>query len=457
MTLSNSIAGLDIAYHLHPNTNLRQHQSQGPLVITEGHGIYVKDESGKEYIEAMSGLWCASLGFSEERLVEAAAKQMRLLPFYHSFTNKSHEPVAELAEKLVTMMPVKMSKAFFNNSGSEANDTAVKIVWYYNNALGRHRKKKIIGRVKGYHGVTVATGSLTGLAPNHQDFDLPIENIRHADCPHHYRYAHDGESEEDFASRLAESLDLQIQRENPDTVAAFIAEPIMGAGGVIMPPRTYFTKIQAVLKKHDVLMIADEVICGFGRTGNMFGSETYGIRPDILTLAKAVTSAYLPLSATIISEEIYQGLLKQSDKLGAFAHGFTYSGHPVCSAVALETLKIYAERDIVGHVRKVSPRFAQGLARLAKHPLVGEARGVGLIGAVELVRDKASKASFDPTHGAAALVTAACQENGLIVRALAGDTIAFCPPLIVTDSEIDEIWARFDAALAAVTPQLTAA
>lgn len=457
MQRGNSLASLDIAYHLHPYTNLRQHQEKGPLVIVEGKGIHVKDETGKDYIEAMSGLWCAALGFSEERLVEAAARQMRRLPFYHGFTNKSHEPVAELAEKLVAMMPVKMSKAFFNNSGSEANDTALKIVWYYNNALGRPRKKKIISRLKAYHGVTIATASLTGLAPNHRDFDLPLGPIRHADCPHHYRYAKPGESEEDFASRLAESLDLQIQREDPETVAAFIAEPVMGAGGVIVPPRTYFEKIQAVLKKHDVLLIADEVICGFGRTGKMFGSETYGLKPDILTLAKAVTSAYLPLSATIVSEEIFAALVKQSDKLGLFAHGFTYSGHPVCCAVALEALKLYEERDILGQVQRTAPGFQARLRRLAAHPLVGEGRGVGLIGAIELVRDKATKTSFAPTQGAGALVAATCQENGLIVRAMAGDVIALCPPLIATEAEIEEIWDRVEAALDQAAARLRAA
>jgi 4-aminobutyrate--pyruvate transaminase len=457
MQRGNSLASLDIAYHLHPYTNLRQHQEKGPLVIVEGNGIRVKDETGKDYIEAMSGLWCAALGFSEERLVEAAAKQMRRLPFYHGFTNKSHEAVAELAEKLVAMMPVKLSKAFFNNSGSEANDTALKIVWYYNNALGRPRKKKIISRMKAYHGVTIATASLTGLAPNHRDFDLPLGPIRHADCPHHYRFAKPGESEEDFASRLAESLDLQIQREDPETVAAFIAEPVMGAGGVIVPPRTYFEKIQAVLKKHDVLLIADEVICGFGRTGKMFGSETYGLKPDILTLAKAVTSAYLPLSATIVSEEIFAALVKQSDKLGLFAHGFTYSGHPVCCAVALEALKIYEERDILGQVQHTAPGFQARLKRLAAHPLVGEARGVGLIGAIELVRDKAEKASFAPAQGVGALVAAICQENGLIVRAMAGDVIALCPPLIATEAEIEEIWDRVEAALDQAAARLRSA
>jgi 4-aminobutyrate---pyruvate transaminase len=454
MPRSNSIASVDIANHLHPYTNLRQHQRQGPLVMVEGHGVHVTDENGKDYIEAMSGLWCASLGFDNERLVEAAAKQMRRLPFYHGFANKSHEPVAQLAERLIALMPVPLSKVFFNNSGSEANDTAMKIVWYYNNALGRPRKKKIISRAKAYHGVTIATASLTGLAANHRDFDLPIANIRHADCPHFYRYGKPGESEEAFATRLADSLDALIQREDPETVAAFIAEPLMGAGGVLLPPKTYFAKIQAVLEKHDVLLIADEVICGFGRTGNMFGSETYGLKPDIVTLAKAVTSAYLPLSATVVSEAIYQAMLTQSDKLGAFAHGFTYSGHPVCCAVALEALKIYEERDVIGHVRRVAPRFQAGLQRFATHRLVGEARGIGLIGALEIVRDKATKASFDPARGAAALIGAACQDNGLIVRPLGGDILAFCPPLVVSEAEIDEIWSRFGAALDEASIQL---
>jgi 4-aminobutyrate---pyruvate transaminase len=457
MPRRNSIVSIDIANHLHPYTNLRQHQRQGPLVMVEGRGVHVTDESGKEYIEAMSGLWCAALGFDNERLVEAAARQMRRLPFYHGFANKSHEPVAELAERLIALMPVPMSKVFFNNSGSEANDTAIKLVWYYNNALGRHRKKKIIGRAKGYHGVTIATASLTGLPANHRDFDLPIANIRHADAPHFYRGARPGESEEDYATRLADSLDALIQREDPETVAAFIAEPVMGAGGVLLPPKTYFAKVQAVLKKYNVLLIADEVICGFGRTGAMFGCETYGLKPDILTLAKAVTSAYLPLSATIISEPIYQAMLTESDKLGVFAHGYTYSGHPVCCAVALEALKIYEERDIVGHVRKVAEHFQAGLKRFASHRFVGEARGVGLLGALEIVRDKATNASFDPQRGAAALIANAAQENGLIIRPLGGDIVAFCPPLIISEAEIDELWSRFEDALQKVSVQLASA
>ncbi|HEY0524226.1 MAG TPA: aspartate aminotransferase family protein [Stellaceae bacterium] len=443
---TNSVQGRDIAYQLHPYTNLRKHEAQGPLVITEGKGVTVWDDSGKSYIEGMAGLWSVALGFGEERLVDAATRQMRQLPFYHLFAHKSHEPSIDLAERLIGMMPAPMSKVFFNSSGSEANDTAVKIVWYYNNALGRHRKKKIVSRIKGYHGVTVASASLTGLPNNHLDFDLPIANVRHADCPHYYRFGKPGESEEEFATRMAESLDALIQREGPDTVAAFIAEPVMGAGGVILPPRTYFEKVQAVLRKYDVLLIADEVICGFGRTGNMFGSETYGMKPDIMTMAKALSSSYLPISATIVSDAIYQVLAANSDKIGTFAHGYTYSGHPVCCAVALESLKIYEERDIVGLVRQVTPRFQDGLRRFADHPLVGEARGVGLIGAVELVRDKASKQPFDPKQGVGAFAAARAQEHGLIVRPL-GDSVALCPPLVISEDEIDEMFRRLGHAL----------
>ncbi len=442
MRRSNSAASRDIAHHLHPYTNLKKHESDGSLVVTEGKGVRVFDENGKEYIEGMAGLWCAALGFGEERLVEAATRQLRRLPFYHAFNHKTHEPAGLLAEQLIALAPVKMSKVFFNNSGSEANDTAVKLVWYYNNALGRHRKKKIIARLRGYHGVTIAAASLTGLPANHRDFDLPIAGIRHADCPHHYRYARPGEGEEEFASRLAESLEAQILREDPDTVAAFIAEPVMGAGGVIVPPATYFEKVQRVLRKYDVLLIADEVICGFGRTGRMFGSETFGLTPDIMTMAKALSAAFLPISATLISEPIYRALVTESEKIGIFAHGFTYSGHPVCCAVALEA----RERDILAHVRRVAPRLQAGLRRFAEHPLVGEVRGIGLLGGIELVRDKATKAPFPAETALGALVQAKCQENGVILRAM-GDTIAFCPPLVVEEDEIDELLARFGRGL----------
>jgi 4-aminobutyrate--pyruvate transaminase len=436
----------DVAYQLHPFTNLEKHEAEGPLVITGGKGIYVYDETGREYIEGLAGLWCTSLGFGEERLVEAAARQMRRLPYYHQFGGKANDTAIALAERLIRLMPVPMSKVFFSNSGSEANESAVKIVWYYNNALGRPRKKKIISRLRGYHGVTLGAASLTGLHVSHRDFDLPIPQVRHADCPYFYRSGKPGESEEAFAGRLAESLEAQIQREDPDTVAAFIAEPVMGAGGVIVPPRTYFPQIQAVLKKHDVLLIADEVICGFGRTGRMFGTETFGLAPDIMTMAKAITSGYLPLSATIVSEEIYRALVRQSGKHGVFAHGYTYTGHPASCAVALEVLDIYEERDLLDHVGRSSRRLLEGLGALAGHPLVGDVRGVGMVAGVELVPDKPGKGAFEPVGSAGGLMVQKAQAHGLIVRNLQ-DTVAVCPPLIISEGEIDELLRRFTRAL----------
>jgi 4-aminobutyrate--pyruvate transaminase len=436
----------DIAHHLHSYTNLPVHEQTGPLVLSHGKGIYVYDEKGREYIEGLSGLWNVSWGFGEEALVEAAVEQMRKLPFYHTFASHGTEPPVKLAERLKALAPTPMSKVYFTNSGSEANDTVVKMIWYYNNAAGRPKKKKIISRIKGYHGVTVASGSLTGIPINHMDFDLPIANILHTDCPHHYRFAAPGESEEDFATRLADNLDKMIVTEGPDTVAAFIAEPVMGAGGVIVPPATYFEKIQAVLKKHDVLMIADEVICGFGRTGNLWGSETFGIKPDILVCSKAISSGYLPISAVLINETIYQGLVDESRKIGVFGHGFTQSGNPTCAAVALRTIELMEERNLVEHVRSVAPRFQASLREFSDHPLVGEARGVGLLGAVELVADKETKASFDPAQKVGLYVTHRAREQGLIIRFL-GDVGAFCPPLIIDETQIDEMMQRFSKAL----------
>jgi 4-aminobutyrate--pyruvate transaminase len=429
----------DLAYHLHPSTNLRQVESEGPLVIARGEGVYVFDEHGNRYLEGMAGLWCASLGFSERRLADAAYRQMTELPFYHAFAGKVPAIATELAEKLVSMAPAGLARVIFANSGSEANDTAIKLVWYYNNAIGRPEKKKIIGRHKGYHGMTVAAASVTGLAFAHGDFDLPRGRFLHTGCPHHYRFGRPGESEEAFASRLAAELDELILREGPGTVAAFFAEPVMGAGGVMVPPATYFEKIQQVLRKHDVLFVVDEVICGFGRTGSMFGSQTFDLRPDILTCAKALTAGYLPMSATLVSQAIYDALLAQSDKLGVFGHGYTYSAHPVPAAVALETLRIYEERDIVGHVRRVGPRLQAGLRRLGEHPLVGEARGIGLIGALELVRDKATRANFDPKAGMGAYLVKRAQHHGAILRNMAGDVIAFSPPLVITEAEIEAL------------------
>ncbi|MBB3971871.1 aspartate aminotransferase family protein [Hansschlegelia beijingensis] len=436
----------DAATVLHPYTNLAALPQQGSLILERGDGVFVYDVEGKPYIEGMAGLWCNALGHGREELVEAASEQMRRLPFAHLFTGKSHDPAIALAEKLKELAPGNAAKAFFCNSGSEANDTQVKLVWYVNNALGRPQKKKIISRIKAYHGVTVASASLTGLPNNHIDFDLPLPQVRHAGCPHHYRFALEGETEEEFASRLAAELDAMIQAEGPDTVAAFIAEPVMGAGGVIVPPRTYFEKIQPVLEKYDVMLIADEVICGFGRLGEWFGSTALGMKPDTMSVAKQLSSSYLPIAAVIIPNWIDEALNRQSEKIGVFGHGFTYSGHPVAAAVALKTLEIYERENILGHVREVMPHFQQRLRAFGDHPMVGEARGMGLVGAVDLVADKASKRPFDAKRFAAAKVVALAQEEGLIVRAI-GDAVSICPPLVITEEEIDQLFDRLGRAL----------
>jgi 4-aminobutyrate---pyruvate transaminase len=442
-----STTARDIAYSVHPYTHLRRHLETGPLVIVRGEGVRVFDDTGKSYIEGMAGLWCTSLGWSQPRLVEAAERALRQLPSYHGFSGRAVASAIALAENLIGRAPVPMSKVFFANSGSEANDSAVKLIWYYNNAIGRPLKKKIISRLRGYHGVTVATASLTGLAANHRGFDLPIAGMLHTDCPYQYRCAQPGEDEEAFTRRLAENLEALILAEGPETVAAMFAEPVMGAGGVIVPPQNYFAKIQQVLKRYDVLLVADEVICGFGRTGHDWGSKTYGLEPDILTCAKALSSGYVPISAVMISEPIWQAMLAQSDRIGIFGHGFTYSGHPVATAVALETLMIYDEIEIVSQVRVVAPALQDGLRRFADHPLVGDVRGVGLIAAVEIVKDKKTKVQFDPTFTVAAHVARRAEAHGLIVRALAGDILAFSPPLIITVSEIEEMMEAFGRAL----------
>jgi len=447
MTPLSNLAVRDIETLVHPYTNLAGVRETGPLVIERGKGVFIYDVNGKAYIEGMAGLWCTALGYDNEELAEAAARQMRKLPFAHLFSAKSHDPAIELAEKLKEMAPAPTSKVLFCNSGSEANDTQIKLVWYMNNALGRPRKKKIVSRQRAYHGVTIASASLTALPANHRDFDLPIDRILHAACPHHYRHARAGESEEEFATRLAAELEAMIEREGPDTVAAFIAEPVMGAGGVLVPPKTYFEKITAVCRRHDVYLIDDEVICGFGRLGTAFGCEKLGFRPDSISVAKALTSGYVPMAAVTVPEPMYQALLDESRKIGVFGHGFTYTGHPVAAAVALKTLEIYARERLFDQVAQKAPHFQARLSALAEHPLVGEARGLGLIGAVELVADKTSKRSFDAKAAVAPRAVRLAEEEGLIVRALFGDAVSLCPPLIITREEIDELFDRLTRSL----------
>jgi 4-aminobutyrate---pyruvate transaminase len=434
---------------------MRRHERIGPIVIDRGSGIYVYDDEGREYIEGLAGLWSVGVGFGEKRLVEAATRQMAKLPYYHIFAHKTHEPSTLLAEKLVSLVPGDLKHVFFTNSGGEANDSVIKFVWYYNNALGRPEKKKFISRQNAYHGITIAAGSLTGLQANQRGFDLPLPFAKHVSAPHYYRNGLPGESEEAFVERLATELENLILEEGPDTVAAFIGEPLMGAGGVIVPPDNYWQRIQEVCRKYDVLVIADEVINGFGRLGTMFGCDTFGIKPDILVCSKQITSSYQPLAAVLISDTIYQAMADQSDRLGTFGHGYTTGAHPVATAVALENLAIIEERGLVGNAAEVGAHMRAGLARFADHPLVGEVRGRGLIAAVEFVADKATKARFDPVGKVGLRFFERAHEHGLIIRNV-GDSIALCPPMIITTAQVDELLKRFAATLEDVSAWVTA-
>ena len=448
MLKPNSLEARDVAFHLHGYTDAVKHLQVGPLVIESGDGVHVVDSGGKRYIEAMSGLWSVAVGFSEPRLVEAAARQMATLPFYHTFSHKSHGPLIDLAEKLVELVPGKMSKVFFTNSGSEANDTALKLIWYRANALGQPDRKKVIVRDRAYHGVTIASASLTGLVNNHRSFDLPLAGMGtvRTRCPHHWREADPGETEKAFSTRLAAELEALILSEGPETIAAFFGEPVQGAGGVIVPPKGYWRKVQAVLRKYDILLVADEVITGFGRTGALFGCDTYGIEPDIVVISKALSSSYLPISALLLNEKVFAPIAEESHRIGVLGHGFTAGGHPVAAAVALENIRIIEERDLVANAAAMGERLRRGLNGLADHPLVGEVRGVGLIAAVELVLDKEAKSNWGSPGRLGGAVNALMQEDGVITRNM-GDAIAFCPPLIIKEDEVDCVLQAFESAL----------
>jgi 4-aminobutyrate--pyruvate transaminase len=444
--LPNSLHALDIASVLHPQSNLRKHLEQGPTIISKGKGIYVYDEDGREYLEAAAGLWCASLGFGVERLAKVAYDQMCKVGYYHIYRSTSNETAIELAGKLLEMAPVPMSKVFFQCSGSEANDTAVKVVWYYWHAHGKPEKRKIIGRKMAYHGSTCAAASISGKPDMHQESGLPFDAFRHTEYPNYYRNQLPGESEQEFSARMAQALEDLIVAEGPETVAAFWAEPVMGAGGAVLPPEGYFEKIQSVLKKYDILFVADEVICGFGRTGNMWGTQTYNLKPDMIACAKALSAGLQPISALLLNERVFQALMIESDKVGHFAHGYTYAGHPVTTAVALETLKIYDEMDMIGHVRDVERPFLAELKVLGEHPLIGEARGVGLIGALEVVKDKATREMYPADAGVMEILSRNAKKHGLILR-LIGNRIAFSPPLIISAAEVKEMSRRLRRAL----------
>ncbi len=446
----------DRRYVFHPFTALDAHQRDGaPLVMTGGSGVYLQDSEGGRYIDAMAGLWCVNVGYGRAELADAMQRQALELSYCHAFSSMASDKPALLAERLIAMAPVPMSKVFFGNSGSDANDTQVKLVWYYNNARGKPEKKKIIARQRGYHGVTVMSGGMTGLPGLHAGFDLPLPFIRHTKAPHRLWEGH-GLSDEQFVAKLVDDLEQLIAREGADTIGAMIAEPVMGAGGVIEPPPGYFSAIQEVLDRHDILLIADEVVCGFGRLGEMFGTTKTGMKPDLITVAKGLTSAYFPLSACMVSERVWDVLVEGGSRYGAFGHGYTYSAHPIGAAVALANLDIIENDGLVAVAAQRGERLHQRLQEaFAGHPLVGEIRGHGLIGALEFVAEKTPPKAFDPALKVAPRIVKAALARGVISRALpSADTMAFSPPFVITDEEIDRVVAASREAVDEVMGEL---
>ena len=433
-----NLENLDRDYLFHPITNLKSHLTEDVLILERGEGIYIFDKDGKKYIDGLAGLWCTSLGHGVTELADAAKDQMSKLGYSTLFASKSHEPAILLAEKLIEMSPFSSGKVFFGLSGSDSNDTQYKLFTYANNKLRKEKKKKMIARKKGYHGVTVTSASMTGLPNQHKLFDLPQENFIHTETPHYFKEGKDGETEEEYVSRLSEALEQLILDEGPESIAAMIAEPLMGAGGVILPPEGYFPAIQTVLDQYNIPLIVDEVVTAFGRTGNAFGSETYEIKPTSMTIAKALSSGYIPISAVIVNDELFEPIKEASGDIGVFGHGYTYSGHPVSCAVALKTLEIYERDKVFEHANKTGDYFQTSVSKLNEEDFVGEVRGIGLIAGVELYKDPKNKTPFEEVGKAGKLLSDICQSNGLIVRPIL-DTIALCPPLIISEKEIDEL------------------
>ena len=445
--MSTDLAALDRRHLFHPSTDLRQVRDGEPLIWTRGHGIHVEDQHGRRYLEGMAGLWCTALGYGEPELAKAAAEQIETFCYGPLFAARANEPSIRLAAKLAEWVPIEGARFLFGCSGSDANDTQIKLVRYYFNVTGQPQRKKILSRVSAYHGTTLATAALTGLKPFHAHFDLPGPEVIHLSEPHYFRQGRPGESEAEFTGRLVEELEQVIEREGGETIAAFIAEPLMGAGGLILPPAGYFEAIQPILKRHGILFIDDEVVCGFGRTGRPFGCQTYRIEPTTMTLAKALSSAYQPISAVAVPPFMYEAIEQAAAEVGLFGHGLTYSGHPVAAAVALRNLELMEERGIMAHAARMGEMLQARLAPLAEHALVGNLRGIGLIAGLELVRDKARRERYAPADKIAFRVASACLDAGLIVRALAGDTVAICPPLVIDESGIDELVTKLEAGL----------
>jgi L-2,4-diaminobutyrate transaminase len=459
MTSSSSIAELDRATVLHPFTNLKDFADGtlgDPTIIETATGVRIKDSTGREFIDGFGGLYCVNVGYGRTEVADAITRQANKLAYYHSYAAHTTEELAKLSGRLVKMAPGNMSKVFYGLSGSDANETQAKLVWYYNNLLGRPRKKKIIARDRGYHGCTVVAGSMTGMSFYHDHMDLPFPGILHTGVPHHYWGAAPGETEEAFSLRRAQELEALILTEDPDTVGAFIAEPVLGTGGLTPPPKGYWPAIQAILRKYDVLLIADEVICGFGRIGTPFGCDMYGIEPDLVTVAKGLTSAYFPLSASIVSEKIYAVMEAGASRVGAFSHGYTYSGHPIGAATANAVLDIVEREKLVEKAASTGAYLqARMHERFADLPIVGEVRGVGMLAAIEFVADRDKKVRFDSALKVGARISKAARDRQLIARAMPhGDILGFAPPLVMTESEVDEMMEITAAAIAQVTDEL---
>lgn len=454
------ISEKDRASVLHPFTQLKDFATGklgGPTIIETGKGIRIQDAEGNQLIDGFAGLYCVNVGYGRTEVAEAISRQAYRLAFYHSYAAHTTDELAILSDRLVKMAPGKMSKVFYGMSGSDANETQAKLVWYYNNLRGKPNKKKIIARERGYHGCSVISGSMTGMSFYHDYMDLPLsEIVARTGVPHHYWGASPNETEREFSARRADELNELIERLGADNVGAFIAEPVLGTGGITPPPEGYWEAIQAVLKKHDVLLIVDEVITGFGRTGSMFGSQHYGIEPDLITLAKGLTSAYFPLSAAIVGDKVYQVLEDGADRAGAFSHGYTYSGHPIGAATANAVLDIVERENLPGNAREVGSYFQARLReKFAQLPIVGEVRGVGLMGAIEFVGDRDNKKRFDPLLKVGARISKAARDRGLIARPMPhGDILGFAPPLVTTKSDIDEIISITESAVRSVMDEL---
>ena len=453
-----SLEEIDRRTVFHASTHLKGHaHGDSPTRIMEtGKGVFIRDRDGKEFLDAFAGLYCVNIGYGRSEVADAIHEQAKKLAYYHTYVGHSNEPIIRLSERIIAMAPEGMSKVYYGMSGSDANETQVKLVWYYNNVLGRPEKKKIISRQRGYHGSSVMSGSLTGLPAFHNAFDLPLPQVRHTVTPHYYWNAEPGMTEQEFSQYCANELEKMILAEGPETVAAFIGEPVLGTGGLIPPPDGYWDAIQAVLTKYDSLLIADEVVTGFGRIGADFGSLYYGIKPDLMTVAKGLTSGYLPLSGVIVGEKVWSVLEQGSDKFGPIGHGYTYSAHPLGAAAANANLDIVQGERLAENARDTGAYFQQRLHEtFDNHPLVGEARGISLLGALEFIADKNTKTRFDPNLKVGARVAGACMKQGLIARAMPnGDILGFAPPLVISRDEIDQVIDRARTAVDQVTDEL---